>query len=638
MKLPIAGLSGFIGTIVREGLKLPQCCFLMVMLLVNMTAGAVPLQGERPPAGDGTVEISGELKTWHKVTLTLDGPFARERDADPNPFTDYQMTVTFIHESGEPRYIVPGYFAADGNAAETSAESGTKWRAHLCPDKPGTWNYEISFLAGKEAVYGEPSVPVSGCDALTGSFEIAPTDKAGRDFRARGRLEYVGKRYLRFAGTGDWFFKAGADAPETFLAYGDFDGTVTNKGIPLKAWVPHLRDWSPGDPTWQDGKGKGIIGAVNYMAGKGCNAISFLTYNRGGDGDNVWPFVERDAVLHYDCSKLDQWAIVIEHMQHLGIFAHFKLQETENDNEEGVSLDGGALGRERMLYYRELIARFGHNLALNWNLGEENTQTPDQQRTMARFFQEYDPYRHPVVIHTYPDQQDKVYEPLLGDGSLLTGVSLQNEWNETHRRTLKWITESAQAGRPWVVANDEQGSAEEGVPPDPGYDGFEGIGYDLNDIRKQTLWGNLMAGGAGVEYYFGYKLPQNDLLAEDYRSRDQSWDYCRIAIDFFNESTLPFVEMVNRDDLIGNPEHGRDKYCLAKPGAVYLVYLGYVSTTELDLSDVEGTYQLRWYNPREGGALEEGSVKTVQGGGVVSLGLSPSDPDQDWVAELVRTR
>ena len=38
-----------------------------------------------------------------------------------------------------------------------------------------------------------------------------------------------------------------------------------------------------------------------------------LTYNAGGDGDNVWPFVERDATLHYDCSKLDPWGIVFDH-------------------------------------------------------------------------------------------------------------------------------------------------------------------------------------------------------------------------------------------------------------------------------------------------------------------------------------
>lgn len=33
-----------------------------------------------------SVAITGELKQWHKVTLTLDGPFAKERDTEPNPF------------------------------------------------------------------------------------------------------------------------------------------------------------------------------------------------------------------------------------------------------------------------------------------------------------------------------------------------------------------------------------------------------------------------------------------------------------------------------------------------------------------------------------------------------------------------
>ncbi len=53
--------------------------------------------------------------------------------------------------------------------------------------------------------------------------------------------------------------------------------------------------------------------------------------------------------------------------------------------------------------------------------------------------------------------------------------------------------------------------------------------YTQHEVRKQTLWGVLMAGGAGVEYYFGYQFTQNDLVCEDWRSRDQSWDYCRIA-------------------------------------------------------------------------------------------------------------
>ena len=39
--------------------------------------------------------ISGELRQWHKVTLTLEGPHASE-DGTLNPFLDYRMQVTFV--------------------------------------------------------------------------------------------------------------------------------------------------------------------------------------------------------------------------------------------------------------------------------------------------------------------------------------------------------------------------------------------------------------------------------------------------------------------------------------------------------------------------------------------------------------
>ena len=47
-----------------------------------------------------------------------------------------------------------------------------------------------------------------------------------------------------------------------------------------------------GDPTWGDGKGKAIIGAVNYLASKGMNAVSFLTFNIEGDDRNVFLYTD----------------------------------------------------------------------------------------------------------------------------------------------------------------------------------------------------------------------------------------------------------------------------------------------------------------------------------------------------------
>lgn len=636
------------------------------LLMSGFTSIATDLVQPRQPDGRGVVAISGELKQWHKVTLTLDGPFAHERDNEPNPFTDFCLTVTFTHESGAPKHIVPGYFAADGNAANTSAEAGVKWRAHLSPDKAGKWTYAVSFLQGRHVAVGEAKgAAVKPFDGQTGVFTVAPTDKTGCDFRAKGRLQYVGKHHLQFAGAKEYFLKAGADAPETLLAYADFDGTEagrkrearTGEAKPTQAlhqYAPHVGDWKTGDPTWQDGKGKGLIGALNYLASKGANIFSFLTYNAGGDGDNVWPFIARADKFHYDCSKLEQWGVVFEHATTRGLHCHFKLQETENDDLKGPgsaeSLDGGDLGPQRRLYLRELIARFGHLLALNWNLGEENTQSPEQQRAMAQFIADTDAYHHHIVIHSYPNAQEKVYPPLLGAQSVLTGASLQNSWSQAHQRTLKWVTESAKAGKPWVVANDEQNPASLGVPPDPGYQGTDGIAferdkktenptsgdvkskpYTLHDVRQFCLWGTLMAGGAGVEYYFGYKLPQNDLVCEDFRSRDQSWDYCRIALDFFHQNSIPFWEMKNADTLIGNEKNDNSKFCFAKPGELYLVYLPKGGTTELDLTAATGSFTVKWFNPRQGGALQDGAVKSVSAGSKAALGNPPADASEDWL-------
>jgi hypothetical protein len=631
----------------------------MVPLLAVFSLAAFTSTASAQPA---VVKITGELKQWHKVTLTFDGPPASETDSDPNPFLDYRMTAIFRTPSGNRAYLVPGYFAADGDAANTQATSGNKWRAHFSPDKPGKWAYCIWFVKGKNRAV-EPYAPqeLTGCQGVEGSFTVSPTDKAGRDFRGKGTLRYVGKHYLQFAGTGEYFLKAGADAPENLLAYTDFDGTFSrrNPDAPVRpgeaapsglhSWGKHAGDWKPGDPTWAGGKGKNLIGALNYLAGKGANAFSFLTYNVGGDGDDVWPFAGPEDKLHYNCSKLDQWQIIFDHAQKLGLYLHFKMEETENDDNRKdnqtvvpAALDGGDLGVERKLYCRELIARFGYELALNWNLGEENTLSAEQQRAMAKYIQDLDPYGHNIVVHTFPDWQDRVYSKLLGSQSVLTGASLQNNWDKTHQRTLEWVSESTKSGRPWVVANDEQGPSDLGVPPDPGYQGFDGKArqkdgniYDINDIRKYTLWGNLMAGGAGVEYYFGYTLPQNDLKCEDWRSRDQSWDFARLALSFFSDNKIPFWEMRNADTLVGNPASDNSRYCLAKPGDTYVVYLPNGGSCELDLSGESGGFDVKWFNPRKGGVLDSGSVRQVKGGTRVSLGPPPAEPTQDWCV-LVR--
>lgn len=128
--------------------------------------------------------IEGELLQWHKISLTVAGPQASE-EGTPNPFLDYRMQVTFEHPQSKTTHHVPGYFAADGEAANTSASSGNKWRAHLSPDHVGTWTWRVSFRAGSDVAISDQvdgGTPVAEVDGLAGEFEIAATNKRGAIF------------------------------------------------------------------------------------------------------------------------------------------------------------------------------------------------------------------------------------------------------------------------------------------------------------------------------------------------------------------------------------------------------------------------------------------------------------------------
>ena len=377
--------------------------------------------GPAPPfpiSGSEHLTVSGELKRYHKVTIDLIGPSASETGS-PNAFLDFSFEVSFRHAETGDSVIVPGFFAADGDAAETGATAGNIWRVHFCPHLTGVWVAVVGFTTGDDAAIFGGGQRHQTYDGEFTSVLVTETDKQGRDHRSKGMLRYTGDRYLQFD-NGEHFVKAGADSPENLLGYEDFDGTSSSGRRRLHAYQPHVDDWTDGDPTWKGGKGKGLIGGLNYLASKGMNVISFLTFNVGGDAKDTWPFVSSLDSLHFDVSKLAQWEIVFEHADKLGIFLHFKTQETENDG----AMDSGNTGQERRLYYRELVARFSHHHALNWNLGEENTQSTQQHHAMGNYFHEIDPYNHPVVIHTYPHHHNRVYGPLLGSDDL-DGASIQ---------------------------------------------------------------------------------------------------------------------------------------------------------------------------------------------------------------------
>jgi hypothetical protein len=391
----------------------------------------------------------------------------------------------------------------------------------------------------------------------------------------------------------------------------------------LHRYEAHRKDWKPGDPTWQKGKGKGIIGALNYLAGKGMNTFYSLTMNVGGDGREIYPWTSYDERARYDVSKLAQWEIVLSHMDALGMQLMLITQEEENEQLLGK------LTPLRKLYYRELIARFAHHHALLWDLSEEADRwryySTDDLKAICAYIKELDPWKHPIQYVQWKGElipDDKGYGRLLGFEHF-DGTALQHDPEHTMPQTLKWVQASASAGHKWLVGIIEINPTSTGVLPDAD-------DYWHDTVRKNSIWGNLMAGGSGSVFFFGYRFPNSDLDMEDWRSRDHFWDLQRYAHEFFTKY-LPFHEMSNANEMTS----AAGDFVFAKPGELYAVYLPEGGTTEIDLTAVRGEFDVKWYDPRHGGELQVGSVLEIAGGGRRALGNPPAEPDKDW-AVLIR--
>ena len=596
-----------------------------VLFLGLSLIGLVGLLIEREPVrGETAVSpISTPIYKWHPLIIDFIGPFANETDDAPNPFLDYRLQVTFIGPQGQS-FIVPGFFAGDGNGHG----SGNVWRVIFAPEAVGEWHYTASFRIGSQvAISLEPTAgsPFS-FDGSTGQFNVITPNCLEAGFLQWGRLEYVSGHYMKFRDGGYWL-KGGTNSPENFLAYTGFDNTEDQGGLIigfLHEYKPHIADWRPDDPNFVSANsgvdGKGIIGALNYLSSQEVNSLYLLPMNLGGDGQEVYPFVAPENThyhkTHYDISKLHQWGIVFDHAQRRNIALHFVLAETEPANE--TWLDNGGLGVERRLYFRELIARYGHLLAVQWNLSEENDFSASLLRQFADYIQALDWANHPIAVHTHVDNFAH-YALLLGDGRF-TSTSIQYSTHLAGVHPEDWRTQSKNAGLPWVINMDE--NVQPLLPTNEPL------------LRKTVLYPVYFSGG-NIEWYAGYSVnpPDGDMLMEDFRVRQQMWAYTRYARQFLQEN-VPFWEMEPADELLLNEADNKGQL-LAKLGEYYAIYLPDASDGgQLDLRHVPGTFQRQWYDPRTGQFV--GNPHLFAGNQLVELGQPPFSAGEDWVM-LVQT-
>ena len=583
------------------------------------TPGTITFRIVPGDEGPASATITGTRAVWHPLTVSFAGPAAEETDSSPNPFRDYRLVVTFRGPSGQ-EYRVPGTFDGDGRGGG----AGNVWRVRFTPDAAGEWSYAAAFRAGYRAAVDEAvaGTPLS-FDGATGNFTVGPRNPNAPGFLRWGRLEYVGGFHLKFR-DGPYWIKTGTDSPEDLLGYRDFDATPSRH-----TYEAHRKHWQTGDPTWGAGRGKGLIGALNYLGAQGVNSVYALLMNVGGDFQDVWPFVgpvnpagrTTNDNLHYDLSKLGQWEIVFAHAQRQGVALHLVLGEGEAANKR--ELDDGELGDERKLFYREMIARFGHHLAVTWNISEEfdlpgQPWSAAQVKSFAGHIKALDPYDHPIAAH---NAKLDVVNQLLGDPRISLSSIQAGALDPIGAEVERWRRLSAQAGRPLPIFMDE-------FTVDMGQTPLWEAVYAPDELRVQKTWPVLLSGGS-LEV-----ILEGEVAGGDFARFAQLWRELRHARGLL-EDHVPFWSMKPEDALVSQPGAARDPEVLAAKASAYVVYLPSAArAATLDLTGAAGSYTARWYNPRTG--LFRGPERVLAGGAPRPLGSPPEETAQDWALLVER--
>lgn len=339
--------------------------------------------------------VAGPMRAWRTLVLNFWGP---ERVESPETFRDFRLELTLRDARSGERLRIPGFFAGDGTAADTSATGGSVWRAMFTPPSDGEWNYVASFRSGPEiAVSRDPEAGqrVDPIDGARGRLLIAPTSPGGPDLRELGPIA-LGDGGYAFPRSAASLLEHAAPALDDLLALRDFDGAGVFEDAPERDGSGAA--WRPGDPIWADGRGRTAIGLLNAASDSGATSIHLkpLSAARQGEARLAWraspwappPRGEAQpgdaAELCFDVSRLAQWEIAFAHAQALGLVLNVDLERPDGRAE--------AAPLARALFLREMVARFAHHNGLVWRIA---AGSPDIDTLQA-----FDAYQRPIAIPT----------------------------------------------------------------------------------------------------------------------------------------------------------------------------------------------------------------------------------------------
>ena len=192
-------------------------------------------------------------------------------------------------------------------------------------------------------------------------------------------------------------------------------------------------------------------------------------------------------------------------------------------------------------------------------------------------------YDDHVVVHNGGPNNDTLFASLFGhaafSGPQLPGRHLR-EFGLRLRPHQILAHHFGGVGHKWVVTYDEP---------------FSTASPNHDEWRQIALWSSIVSGAAGIEFYSRVRISR----CEDYTIFCRLYADMRVAEQFLRAKHVPFQRWSHgstwRPRLVPRPT-GVEPTRLSKSGG----------TTSLTVPD--GAYQVQWLDPRNGGALLDGSV------------------------------
>ncbi|RCV66100.1 putative amidohydrolase [Methanophagales archaeon] len=321
---------------------------------------------------------------------------------------------------------------------------------------------------------------------------------------------------------------------------------------------------------------------INKMKGTGANSIYLMAIrSHGGDGDNTQnPFVDSDPTKGLDDDILNQWETWFTEMDNNGIviFFFFYDDNIKVSNNIGWHLDGSDnLHPQEQYYIESIVNRFEHHKHIIWCIMEEVEEMGgdyvSHAKEIAEAISQADDHDHVIAVHkltTELDFSEFANDPNIDQFAIQYGGST----SELHNGM---VTAWCDAAGKYNLIMAEAGN------------------HGMGDTARKKNWACAM-GGAYV-MILGMNIANTTM---------SDLEDCGRLVSFMESTNLN--EMAPHDEVVTNGTG----YCLASPGAEYVIYLPNGGSVTVDLSDATGTVNVEWYDPKNGTYHDEG---TVAGGG-----------------------